>query len=652
MTLLTTQPRYQYTGNGVSVSFAMPAKFIDPADLTVVVSDAAGNTIGGVALNGGGPFGYTVTGTLDAATGEYLAGGAVVFNAAIPSGDIVTIFRDPPETQLLIADPLARLPAGPLNTELDKLTMEIQALSDRLGRAITAPVTEPVGQTFPLANATARANKILGFDGAGNLTLLTNPLLPTPPIVQTAAGRVEMIRISDSTNNLSQLATWIVYKPDGTLLNIAGSPTQGLQEAINYAVNNGYELVVRGGGVKPASAFGAYNGQDPAIIDCSTGITVPPLEFGRIDIGAVTINFHPSVAVGFLFDSLLDCNIRLCEGGQIVMGNANGIGVSFTPTNQVPEDSAFGIGVGGSNTVFIGPITIVGVGTGIGVQFNTTNGPIQQGNHFIIPEIFGGNIGIALFHGAHAFAFNVITARFVHGQSAQSIQIGQSATNAQLIGGNKWQVDLEPAASGIALDTWSQGGDYYQLSATGGGPSPVLLKFESSADGNIVDLIRPSLFTVEVQDISGTRGNSVRAHIDYIDADLNSVNQAGIANTTYTKVNWSRANYNLNLNGGVWSAGRWTPGRTGTAFIGAQVMWNAPTDGSELRTAIYKNGALLCERLERAKGTGTQGAHIARGVHSDNSTDYFEIFAYQATGGALDISGIPSLTWATFKMWD
>lgn len=67
-----------------------------------------------------------------------------------------------------------------------------------------------------------------------------------------ANGYVSMRRISDSGNDPSvNPAVWKVILPDGSELDTSGSNTQGLQEAINYAAQYAYNLIVYGGGIKP-----------------------------------------------------------------------------------------------------------------------------------------------------------------------------------------------------------------------------------------------------------------------------------------------------------------------------------------------------------------------------------------------------------------
>lgn len=79
---------------------------------------------------------------------------------------------------------------------------------------------------------------------------------------QTMARQtVVMVRTADGGSNPStNPATWVVLKPDGTLLGTTGTVTQGLQEAIDYAQRYGFNLEVHGGPIKPVVWGVPYGG--------------------------------------------------------------------------------------------------------------------------------------------------------------------------------------------------------------------------------------------------------------------------------------------------------------------------------------------------------------------------------------------------------
>ena len=63
-----------------------------------------------------------------------------------------------------------------------------------------------------------------------------------------SSGCVTFLRTSAS-NNSDGADTFTGYKPDGTTISTGGTTTGGLQEAINYAANNGLDFFCHGGGI-------------------------------------------------------------------------------------------------------------------------------------------------------------------------------------------------------------------------------------------------------------------------------------------------------------------------------------------------------------------------------------------------------------------
>lgn len=127
MALATTNNRISYAGNGVTTGFAFPYRFLENADLTVIVTvDATGvETVKTITTH------YTVTGA-----GED-SGGTVTMLVAPASGETLTILRDPDATQELDLRENDELPAENVEEAFDRLTMLVQRLKDRVDRAVT-----------------------------------------------------------------------------------------------------------------------------------------------------------------------------------------------------------------------------------------------------------------------------------------------------------------------------------------------------------------------------------------------------------------------------------------------------------------------------------------------------------------------------------
>lgn len=137
MTVASVATQQTTTGNGVTTAFAWPFQFFAAADLTVALYDTVNQVSVVTTLNGGGSYGYTVTGTQDSVTGEYLSG-TVTFNAAPPASYTVTIGRAVPQTQPLYLAPNGPVPLTSIMAALDRTAMQVQDISAGIAAAAAA----------------------------------------------------------------------------------------------------------------------------------------------------------------------------------------------------------------------------------------------------------------------------------------------------------------------------------------------------------------------------------------------------------------------------------------------------------------------------------------------------------------------------------
>ena len=170
MTIASTNNRNIYSGNGATTSFGFAYPFFDASDLLVflVETDRASHAIdtSSIALNGGGAYGYIVTGPQDAATGEYLSGATLKFKTAPPVGYQVVLLRAVPQAQVLTLRDNAKFPAKSVEASLDRLTLLAQDLAGASPQSLQAPNYET--PNFVLPNADGRRNCILRFDANGD----------------------------------------------------------------------------------------------------------------------------------------------------------------------------------------------------------------------------------------------------------------------------------------------------------------------------------------------------------------------------------------------------------------------------------------------------------------------------------------------------
>ncbi len=149
MTIPVVERRKTYDGDGVSVDFAVPFKFLADSHLRAVDDNDAELTIS--AVSGAGAD----------------AGGSITLATAPATGTTVTIVGVAPlsqETDLTIAD---GMPADLVERAVDLLTIQNQEQSEKLDRAIKLPIAYDGGElTMPEPPAVAA---VLGYDATGQL---------------------------------------------------------------------------------------------------------------------------------------------------------------------------------------------------------------------------------------------------------------------------------------------------------------------------------------------------------------------------------------------------------------------------------------------------------------------------------------------------
>ena len=163
MTVSSTTTKRSVDGDGTNDTFSYNFKIFDDDDITVIIrTDSTGAETTKTKTTH-----YTVTGVGSA------SGGNVVFTSGnIPAAtETVVLLRTTARTQLtdyVANDPF---PAATHEDALDKLTFIAQELEEQIGRSLKVSQTNVIATSEFTADATARANKLLGFDGSGDLTV-------------------------------------------------------------------------------------------------------------------------------------------------------------------------------------------------------------------------------------------------------------------------------------------------------------------------------------------------------------------------------------------------------------------------------------------------------------------------------------------------
>lgn len=210
MTVSSTTTKNSYAGDGSTTAFSYTFKIFDEDDIAVILRDdtTAVETTQTITTN------YTVSGVGNA------GGGTITFVTAPPSGKTVVLLRATPLSQLTDYTPNDPFPAESHEDALDKLTFITQELSEEIGRAIKLSKTNEIATAEFTVGATARANKVLGFDGNGDLAVLQEIGIykGTDTTTTTADYDARDIVKSTTAAQLNNVYIALQDSPTGTLL--------------------------------------------------------------------------------------------------------------------------------------------------------------------------------------------------------------------------------------------------------------------------------------------------------------------------------------------------------------------------------------------------------------------------------------------------
>jgi hypothetical protein len=111
-----------------------------------------------------------------------------------------------------------------------------------------------------------------------------------------------------------------------------------------------------------------------------------------------------------------------------------------------------------------------------------------------------------------------------------------------------------------------------------------------------------------------------------------------ISNGSYTKISFATEEWDTDSTYDT-SSYRWTPALIGKYNVKILIMWNNVTaQNQKLQLAIYKNGSFYAD-VENI-GSSASGADPTLMINLDlslSATDYVEAYAYQSTGGGIEI---------------
>jgi hypothetical protein len=163
MTVSTTIIKNFHNGNGSATNFAYQFRILEDTDLLVIIrtNSTGAETTKTLSTH------YTVAGAGDA------SGGSITFTGGnTPAiGETVVIRRNVPQTQAIDYIANDPFPAETHEEGLDRSTMVAQQVAEESNRSIKLSRTNTMTSTEFTVGATDRANKVLAFDSAGEISV-------------------------------------------------------------------------------------------------------------------------------------------------------------------------------------------------------------------------------------------------------------------------------------------------------------------------------------------------------------------------------------------------------------------------------------------------------------------------------------------------
>lgn len=254
-----------------------------------------------------------------------------------------------------------------------------------------------------------------------------------------------------------------------------GTETAGWQEAINYCVEHGRDLYVKGG----------WGGRT-AIYHVRDTIHVPPTQDFRIDGGVYVINWQgPQDKDLLVVDSGMDCHYNF---GILVYGGM-GAALRIRPEGPTPIDGfpAFvDCEIRTSSIADPHPFQRGERKGGAGVVFDTTKAAIVHSDFYFTAILNFATCIEAPSSGA-AFAFNRIECMHLHTNADNStlLRLGEASKQNTL----RLAIGVDQGATGVRGVDIFGANNSLEITTRGGFPVSDDVIFEETAKGNQVAII-------------------------------------------------------------------------------------------------------------------------------------------------------------------
>ena len=230
MTVANTGNRYTYAGNGSTTAFSFPRKFLENDDLLVIIrTDATGAEATQTLTTH-----YSVTGAGDD------AGGTVTMVTAPASGETLVIVRRTDQQQNTDYTTGGDFSASSHETALDKLTLLVQDLEEKVNRALKLAETTPTTPTPTVPEPSA--GKVIGWNASADD--LTNLALTTTGALNNFTATANPTVNDDSDDGYSPGSKWVNLSTDAEFTCLDATVGAAVWTSITAGAGGGISNVV------------------------------------------------------------------------------------------------------------------------------------------------------------------------------------------------------------------------------------------------------------------------------------------------------------------------------------------------------------------------------------------------------------------------
>ncbi|MBD16166.1 MAG: hypothetical protein CMJ72_13560 [Planctomycetaceae bacterium] len=315
---------------------------------------------------------------------------------------------------------------------------------------------------------------IIGSGFADSNTFLSaRPDSAIPWDLFSTAGRVT---VNVPNGPIGTVAT--VYKPDGSLVNTAGTTTSGLQEAFDHAAANDLDVLVFGQGIRNSEINGglpACGNTNQGLYNLSTTLDVGALDGETYRIFNVTFNYTGS-GTAMAFGDVENADFELT--GQI--GAVNGAtGVLIQPQTTALTNSV----------IRVEHMPIINDDPGsIAVRIDPSLQTIEN-SEFYFTEILGGETGLQVDNPSASTFFrnNVLSTVHTHDYKTFAVRLGTTSNNSSNIHTNTLDVhiDTDGGPSTTGLQVWGDN-NTIAFGSRGAGLAGSAARLETASNDNVV----------------------------------------------------------------------------------------------------------------------------------------------------------------------